>query len=86
MPEFRITFARSAARDLDRLDPPIAWRILSVIERLSHDPRPPRCVKLTGSQNDWRIRIGDWRVIYTVNDAIGKVDIVAVGHRGDIYR
>ena len=61
MAEHRVTFARSAARELDRLDPPVTRRVLAAIERLDADPRPPGCVKLTGSVNGWRVRVGDWR-------------------------
>ncbi len=63
MPDYRITFARSARRELESLDPPVSRRVLAAIERLQANPRPSGCVKLTGSRNDWRIRVGDWRVI-----------------------
>lgn len=43
-------------------------------------------MKLTGSRNDWRIRVGDWRVIYTIDDAAETVDVSAVRHRSDAYR
>ena len=67
--DFRITFSRSAAKELAALD-----------------PRPPGCLKLTGSDNDWRIRVGGWRVLYTISDRAGIVDIAAVRHRSDAYR
>src|SRR3954447_17257662 len=67
-PEFRITFARSAAKELAALNPPVARRVLAAIERLALDPRPHGCLKLTGSDSDWRVRVGDWRVLYTIND------------------
>lgn len=86
MVEFRLTFARSAGKELDRLDPPIARRVMSSLQKLIYNPRPPGCVKLQGSQNEWRIRIGDWRAVYTVDDKLRIVDIVAVRHRSDVYR
>jgi mRNA interferase RelE/StbE len=86
MPDFNVTFAKSASRELQRLDPPIARRVLVAIEKLSTQPRPSGCLKLTGSQNDWRIRIGEWRVIYTINDGKVIVNIVAIRHRSDAYR
>lgn len=86
MPEYRITFARSAGRELQRLDPPVARRVVKAIEKLAADARPPGCVKLTGSQNEWRIRIGDWRVLYTIDDVASAVDISAIRHRSDAYR
>ena len=86
MPEYRITFARSAGRDLDKLDPPVAQRVLAAIQKLASNPRPPGCVKLTGSLNDWRIRAGDWRILYTIDDTAAVVDIAAIRHRSDAYR
>jgi mRNA interferase RelE/StbE len=86
MPEYRITFSHSAKRELQRLDPPIAKRLLAWIEKLAANPRPHSCLKLTGSKNDWRIRAGDWRVLYTIDDDRRIVDIAGVRHRSDAYR
>jgi mRNA interferase RelE/StbE len=81
--DYRLTFARSARQELERLDPPISRRVLAAIEKLQ---KPSGCIKLTGSRNDWRIRIGDWRVIYSVLDTDKVVDVVAIRHRSDAYR
>jgi mRNA interferase RelE/StbE len=81
MDEYHVTFAKSATRELRGLDPQIGRRVLAVVEKLSLNPRPPGCAKLTGSVNEWRIRTGDWRVIYTVDDAAGAVDIIAIAER-----
>jgi mRNA interferase RelE/StbE len=86
MVEYAITFARSARRELDSLDSQIGRRVLSKIDSLAHNPRPSGCVKLTGSTNLWRIRIGDWRVIYSIDDGGVVLDVVAVRHRSDAYR
>jgi mRNA interferase RelE/StbE len=86
MPDYRITFARSARRELESLDPPVARRVLAAIERLQANPRPRGCVKLAGSRNDWRIRVGDWRVIYSIDDSAETVDVSAIRHRSDAYR
>ncbi|MGD0389854.1 MAG: type II toxin-antitoxin system RelE/ParE family toxin [Tepidisphaeraceae bacterium] len=86
MADYRLTFAHSSIKELGRLDPPIARRVMASVEKLPHDPRPPGCVKLQGSESRWRIRIGDWRVVYTVDDGARIVDIVAVRHRSDVYR
>jgi mRNA interferase RelE/StbE len=83
MPEYRITFSRSAERELHRLDALVRRRVLSAIERLTLHPRPVGCRKLAGSKNDWRIRADDWRVI---DDTRANVDIVAIRHRSDAYR
>ncbi len=86
MHEYILTFARSARRELERLDATVIARVLPKIEALVDEPRPSGCRKLRGSKNLWRIRIGDYRVIYEVDDAVRTVDIVAVRHRSEAYR
>ena len=56
------------------------------IEALSTNPRPRGCLKLQGAEALWRIRVGDYRVIYSINDEERIVDISIVRHRGDAYR
>ena len=86
MAEYRVVFARSARRELERLEMSVARRIISRIEALATDPRPPGCVKLQGAADLWRIRIGDYRVVYSVDDNARIVDIRVVRHRSDAYR
>lgn len=83
---YTITFARSARKELERLDKKLGLRILDKIEALSAAPRPPGCKKLQGEESLWRIRIGDYRVIYSVDDKQKIVDVSAVRHRREIYR
>jgi mRNA interferase RelE/StbE len=83
---YAITFARSARKELENLDPALVDRIFPLIESLAQNPRPPKCKKLSGVQNLWRIRIGDYRVIYHIYDADKVIDIVAVRHRREAYR
>ncbi|MBX2901698.1 MAG: type II toxin-antitoxin system RelE/ParE family toxin [Cyclobacteriaceae bacterium] len=56
-----------------------------LLKNLEEDPRPIGCKKLKGEQNIWRIRIGDYRVLYTIDEVVRIVDIRSVGHRKDIY-
>jgi mRNA interferase RelE/StbE len=84
--EYRVVFARSARRELERLEMSVARRIISRIEALATDPRPPGCVKLQGAADLWRIRIGDYRVVYSVDDNARVVDIRVARHRSDAYR
>jgi len=84
--EYPVTFARSARKELEGLDRPLVDRIFPVIESLAQNPRPAKCKKLSGIQNRWRIRIGDYRVIYQISDDEKVVDIVAVRHRREAYR
>jgi mRNA interferase RelE/StbE len=85
-PGYAITFARSARKELERLDPALVNRIFPLIESLAQNPRPSGCKKLSGVQNLWRIRVGDYRIVYHVLDAQKLVDIVAVRHRREAYR
>lgn len=84
--EYQIVLARSARRELDDLPRSLGLRILRRIESLALTPRPRGCRKLVGSTNLWRLRIGDYRVIYGIDDAQRIVDIVAIRHRSDAYR
>ena len=86
MAEYGITFARSARKELEALDAEIVNRIFPKIERLSGNPRPNSCIKLRGSKDLWRMRVGHYRVIYAVNDNTKVVDIIAVRHRRDAYK
>jgi mRNA interferase RelE/StbE len=61
VPNYIITFARSALKDLEQIDRSVSRRIIKKIEQLKNNPRPPGCVKLSGSNDLWRIRIGDYR-------------------------
>jgi mRNA interferase RelE/StbE len=60
--------------------------MIRAIERLATNPRPKGCRKLEGADNLWRIRVGDYRVIYSVDDARRIVDIIAIRHRSEAYR
>jgi mRNA interferase RelE/StbE len=86
MPEYTITFAQSARKDLERLSASIVNRVFPKIEALAQNPRPAGCRKLQGVENLWRIRAGDYRVVYQVFDEELVVDIVAVRHRSKAYR
>lgn len=86
MREYAIVFARSARRELDKLPDSVVDRILPRIEELSTNPRPHGCRKIKGSDNLWRIRVGDYRVIYSIDDRRQIVDIVTVRHRSDAYK
>ena len=86
MAEYAVNFRRSAEKDLRRLDPTTEGRVLRSIEKLARDPRPDGCRKLVGSANAFRIRVGDYRVIYAVEDTIHVVTIESIRHRREAYR
>ena len=83
---YRIFLERAAERDLRRLSREIHDRIIRAIQGLAADPRPPGCRKLTGTQNDWRIRVGDYRVVYEIDDKAQVVRVNRVRHRREVYR
>jgi mRNA interferase RelE/StbE len=86
VPEYSVGFARSARRELEGLETEVARRIIKRIEGLASNPRPPGCVKLQGADNLWRIRVGEYRVIYSIDDRARIIDISTVRHRSDAYR
>ena len=83
---YRVLLESAAEKDLRRLSPDIHDRVITVIQGLTANPRPPGCRKLTGSKNDWRIRVGDYRVLYEIADAIRVVRVNRVRHRREVYR
>ena len=85
MADYSITFARSARKELESLNAPLVQRIFPKIEALAKEPRPKGCRKLRGEKSLWRIRVGDYRVIYAINDGKKVVDIIAVRHRRAAY-
>jgi mRNA interferase RelE/StbE len=84
MASYQIEFTRSATKDLRKIDRSRIPQILERIESLGDEPRPPGCKKLTGSERTYRIRVGDYRVIYEVEDD-DLVLIVRIRHRSEAY-
>jgi len=82
---YRVVFTRSARRELERLPKKEIERIAKRIHDLASDPRPVGCEKLSGT-DFYRIRQGDYRVLYRIDDAERLVDILRLGHRREVYR
>lgn len=83
---YEVYLEGAAERDLRRLSAEAFERIVPRIRALAQDPRPPGCRKLTGSENDWRIRIGAYRVLYEIDEAEEAVRVFRVRHRREAYR
>jgi mRNA interferase RelE/StbE len=81
---YNIDFSKKAQKKLDRLSDDIANTILSAIGSLSNNPRPQGYRKLKGRKG-YGIRVGDYRVIYEIFDAILLIDVIDLGHRKEIY-
>lgn len=82
---WRVEISRRAEKSLDSLPEKLSKRILAKAHALGDDPRPPGCVKLTGMAL-WRIRVGDYRVIYEIRDDVLLVLVIEIGHRREVYR
>lgn len=83
---YRVLLERGAERDLSRISSKIHDRVLAAIQALANNPRPPGCRKLAGGRNDWRVRVGDYRVVYEIADQIRVVRVNRVRHRREVYR
>lgn len=83
---YEVYLEGAAERDLRRLPAEAFHRIIPRICGLAENPRPPGCRKLTGSENDWRIRIGAYRVVYEIDEAQETVRVFRVIHRREAYR
>ena len=82
----RIEVAPAATRQLLRLDATARRRVQAAIELLADRPRPSGAKKLVGGEGEWRVRTGDYRIVYEIHDDVLLVLVVAVGHRRDIYQ
>ena len=83
--KFHVILPRSVQKELDRLPDDVARRILGRLAQLERDPRPPDVKKLKG-RPAWRVRAGDYRIIYEVHDQHLEVIVITVGHRREVYR
>jgi mRNA interferase RelE/StbE len=86
MASYRIEWKASAGKELKRLDRSAVPRIVEAVGRLAKNPFPQGCRKLKGSGETYRIRVGDYRIVYKVVQDCLIVEIVRVRHRKDVYR
>lgn len=86
MPQYSITYKPSAAKALRKIHPSDRLRIKEAIEDLARDPRPQGYVQLSGGDGECRIRVGQYRVVYDIEDQDLVVLVLRVGHRREIYR
>lgn len=75
-----------AERELRAFLPPLRRRINETLLALEGDPRPPGVVKLSGHPNRWRVRVGDYRILYEIDDAAQQILILRIAHRREVYR
>ena len=82
---YQVRLAPAAVRQLRTLDPPGRRRVQAAIDLLAENPRPPGARQLVGGAGEWRVRTGDFRIIYDIRDEELLVLVVKVGHRRDLY-
>jgi len=75
----------AARKELEALPDKMLARVVRKLESLANNPRPTGCKKLKGYQDQWRIRVGDWRVVYFVDDAGKLVSVTRIAHRREVY-
>jgi mRNA interferase RelE/StbE len=85
MAKYKIEIKKSAVKELNNLPVNELKRIVQKIQNLTDDPRPPGCKKLTGEEK-YRIRSGNYRILYLIEDDILIIYIVKIGHRREVYR
>ena len=83
---FGIVLAPSTARQLRTFDPQVRRRIQAALELLSVEPRPPAATLLVGGSGEWRVRTGDHRIIYEIEDDRLVALVLRVGHRRAVYQ
>lgn len=83
---YSVVFTTMAQRSIGKIDRTIAARIKPRVLNLANDPRPPGAVKLAGGDNLYRIRVGDYRLVYRIDDQKQLVEITIVAHRREVYR
>ena len=83
---YEILLERRAEKDLKKLPSVLFQRVIEKIQSLAENPKPQGSRKITGSKNDWRIRIGDYRAIYEIDEREKRVKIMRIRHRREAYR
>ena len=83
---YRIELKRSALKELDKAPKAVAGRLWAAIDALAAEPRPDGARKVRGHERAYRIRVGDWRIIYEVHDDQLLVLVIRARHRKDVYR
>lgn len=85
MTSYHVALTSSAEKELKKLSGQLIARIAPRVENLAYNPRPPGCKKLKGGDDEWRIRVGDYRLVYTIDDARLLVEVTRIRHRNEVY-
>jgi mRNA interferase RelE/StbE len=82
---YRVALTASAEKELRALSRKTVARMMPRLEHLASTPRPPGCKKLKGGDKEWRIRVGDYRIVYVIDDSARTVDVTRIAHRREVY-
>lgn len=82
---YKVIVSKTASKELADLPSQVVNRIVPAIIKLGENPHPAGCKKLKGEQDTWRIRVGDYRVVYIIDEVVRIVDVRSVGHRKNVY-
>ena len=85
MANYRVELKPSALKELEALPDTVLARVVRKMDALGDAPRPAGCKKLKGYRDQWRIRVGDWRVVYIIDDAAKLVSVTRIAHRREVY-
>lgn len=85
MGKYSVEVKPSARKELEALPDELLVRVIRKLDALAHSPRPGGCRKLKGYKDQWRIRVGDWRVVYIIDDAAKLVSVTHIAHRREVY-
>jgi mRNA interferase RelE/StbE len=83
---YEVIIDKQVLKSLDKIPVVYLSGIQETVNSLASNPRPFGCIKLTGSQNSYRIRVGVYRIIYTIKDDVLTVEVIKIDHRKDVYR
>jgi mRNA interferase RelE/StbE len=85
VPSYAVELKPSAQKELERLPNDLIERVVSKLEVLQDDPRPPGCKKLKGGDREYRLRVGDYRIVYLIIDSKHLVSVTRIRHRSEVY-
>lgn len=83
---YRVTLAATAVKERQRIDSVVRKRIDQTLQGLLSEPRPSGVKKLSGKYQDWRVRVGDYRILYEIDDDQQLITVWRIAHRRDVYR
>ena len=85
MDSYTVEAKPTARKELDALPDNLLARVVRKLETLAETPRPAGCKKLKGYKDQWRVRVGDWRVVYIIDDTAKVVSVTRIAHRREVY-